>query len=61
MTTYARSLINKWTIKIVDNQKSKFEITTEFESTNKFLTSFFDIMQDDKSFKKEVIQMMRTK
>ena len=46
---------------IIDNQKSKFEITTEFESTNKFLTSFFDIMEDDKSFKKEVIQMMRTK
>jgi hypothetical protein len=46
---------------IVDNQKSKFEIPSEFESTNEFLTSFFDIMEDDKSFKKEVIQMMRTK
>ena len=46
---------------IVDNQKSKFEITAEFESTNEFLTSFFDIMEDDKSFKKEVIQKMRTK
>ena len=46
---------------IVDNQKSKFEIPSEFESTNEFLTSFFDIMEDDKSFKKEVLQMMRTK
>jgi hypothetical protein len=46
---------------IVDSQKSKFEITSEFESTNKFLTSFFDIIEDDRSFKKEVIQMMRTK
>jgi hypothetical protein len=46
---------------IVDNQKSKFEITAEFESTNEFLTSFFDIMEDDNSFEKEVIQMMRTK
>ena len=46
---------------IVDNQKSKFEIPSEFETTNEFLTSFFDIMEDDKSFKKEVLQMMRTK
>ena len=46
---------------IVDNQKSKFEIPSEFESTNEFLTSFFDIIEDDKSFKKEVLQMMRTK
>ncbi len=46
---------------IVDNQKSKFEIPSEFESTNEFLTNFFDIMEDDKSFKKEVLQMMRTK
>ena len=46
---------------IVDSQKSKFEIPSEFESTNEFLTSFFDIIEEDKSFKKEVLQMMRTK
>ena len=46
---------------IVNSHKSKFEIPSEFESTNEFLTSFYDIIEDDRSFKKEVIQMMRTK
>ena len=46
---------------IVYSQESQFEIPSEFESTTNFLTSFFDILEDDNSFKRDVIQMMRTK
>ena len=46
---------------IVDSQKTKFEIPSEFESTREYLTKFFDIMEDDNSFEKDVIKMMRTK
>ena len=46
---------------IVDSHKSNFEIPSEFESTNEFLASFFNIIEDDKSFKKQVVQMMRTR
>ena len=46
---------------IVDSQKTKFEIPFEFQSTREYLTKFFDIMEDDNSFEKDVIKMMRTK
>ena len=46
---------------IVDSQKTKFEIPSEFQSTREYLTKFFDIMEDDNSFEKDVIKMMRTK
>ena len=46
---------------IVDSQKTKFEIPSEFESTREYLAKFFDIMEDDNSFEKDVIKMMRTK
>ena len=46
---------------IVDSQKTKFEIPSEFESTREYLKKFFDIMEDDNSFEKDVIKMMRTK
>ena len=46
---------------IVDSQKTKFEIPSEFESTREYLKKFYDIMEDDNSFEKDVIKMMRTK
>jgi len=46
---------------IVDAQESKFELSSEFESTKEFLLSFFDILEDKSTFDKQVIQNMRTK
>jgi len=46
---------------IIDSHKIKFEVSSEFESTREYLTSFFDILEDDNSFEKEIIQNMRTK
>ncbi len=46
---------------IIDSQQIKFEMSSEFESTREYLTSFFDILEDDDSFEKEIIQNMRTK
>ena len=46
---------------IIDSQKIKFEMSSEFESTREYLISFFDILEDDNSFEKEIIQNMRTK
>ena len=46
---------------IIDDQQPKFELASEFESTKAFLSSFFEILEDDKDFDKKVIQNMRTK
>tara|TARA_B100001175_G_scaffold309560_1_gene311427 strand:+ start:473 stop:1492 length:1020 start_codon:yes stop_codon:yes gene_type:complete len=46
---------------IIDDQQSKFELSSEFESTKTFLSSFFEILEDDKDFDKKVIKNMRTK
>jgi hypothetical protein len=46
---------------IIDNQKSRFELTSEFESTKSFLSGFFEILEDDSDFDKKVINNMRTK
>lgn len=46
---------------IIDDQESKFELSDEFESTKDFIASFFEIIEDDDSFEKKVIQQMRTK
>ena len=46
---------------IIDEQQPKFELTSEFESTKSFLSSFFEILEDDKDFDKKVIKNMRTK
>ena len=46
---------------IIKDQESRFELASEFESTNTFLSSFFEILEDDSDFDKKVIQNMRTK
>ncbi len=46
---------------IIDGQQSQFELSSEFESTKEYLMSFFEIIEDDEDFDKEVIQNMRTK
>ena len=46
---------------IIDDQQPRFELASEFESTKTFLSSFFEILEDDKEFDKKVIQNMRTK
>ncbi len=46
---------------IIDGQQSQFDLTSEFDSTQEYLTSFFDILEDDKQFGEKVIKQMRTK
>lgn len=46
---------------IIDSQQSQFELSSEFESTKKYLISFYEILEDNKDFDKKVIQNMRTK
>ena len=46
---------------IIDDQQPRFELASEYESTKTFLSSFFEILEDDKEFDKKVIQKMRTK
>mgnify|MGYP004313234985 FL=1 len=46
---------------ILDAQESNFELSTEFQSSKEFLTSFFEILEDKSTFEKNVIQNMRTK
>lgn len=46
---------------IIDGLQSQFELSSEFESTKEYLMSFFEIIEDDEDFDKEVIQNMRTK
>ena len=46
---------------IVDSQESKFELSSEFQSTKEFLASFYEILEDKATFEKKVIKNMRTK
>jgi len=46
---------------IINSQKNQFELSTEFDTTNKYLASFFDVIEKDNLFEKRVIKEMRTK
>ena len=46
---------------IINGQEPLFELASEFESTKTYLSSFFEILENDKQFSKVVIQNMRTK
>ncbi len=46
---------------IIEDQKLEFELPSEYESTKKYLSSYFDVLENDKAFEKNVIQQMRTK
>ena len=46
---------------ILDDQQSQFELSSEFESSKDFLISFYEILEQDEEFEKEVIDKMRTK
>jgi hypothetical protein len=48
-------------IKIVEAQKPQFELPTEYDSTMSYLQSFFDILEDEDQFDRQVIQNMRTR
>ena len=48
-------------LQIVNGQEPLFELASEFESTKTYLSSFFEILENDKQFSKAVIQNMRTK
>ena len=48
-------------LQIVNGQEPLFELASEFESTKTYLSSFFEILENDKQFSKVVIQNMRTK
>ncbi|NBS19953.1 MAG: hypothetical protein EBS74_09270, partial [Flavobacteriia bacterium] len=46
---------------ILEQQKGQFELNEEFESSKAYLTSFFEIAENDDLFEKMVIDNMRTK
>ena len=46
---------------IVESHKSQFDNEKEYNETIGFLNEFYEIMEDDKSFQKEILDAMRTK
>ena len=48
-------------IQIVEAQKPQFELPSEYDSTLSYLQSFFDILEDEDQFDRQVIQNMRTR
>jgi len=48
-------------ISIVESHKSQFDSEKEYKETIGFLIEFYEIMEDDKSFQKEILDAMRTK
>ena len=48
-------------ISIVESHKSQFDSEKEYKETIEFLNDFYEIMEDDKSFQKEILDAMRTK
>tara|TARA_A100001011_G_scaffold264450_1_gene273124 strand:+ start:713 stop:1732 length:1020 start_codon:yes stop_codon:yes gene_type:complete len=48
-------------ISIVESHKSQFDSEKEYKETIGFLSEFYEIMEDDKSFQKEILDAMRTK
>ena len=46
---------------IIENQQNEFELVSEYESTHAYLTSFYDIIEDDTRYNRQVIEEMRTK
>lgn len=48
-------------ISIVDSFKSEFDSTYEFDKMYKFMTDFFEIIQNDKKFNKSILSQARTK
>jgi len=48
-------------ISIVDSFKSEFDSDYEFEKMYKFMTDFFEIIENDKMFNKSILSQARTK
>ena len=48
-------------ISIVDSFKSEFDSTYEFDKMYKFMTDFFEIIENDKKFNKSILSQARTK
>ena len=48
-------------VSIVESHKSQFDNEKEYNETIGFLNEFYEIMEDDKSFQKEILDGMRTK
>jgi hypothetical protein len=46
---------------IVESHKSQFDSEKEYKETIGFLNEFYEIIEDDKSFQKEILDAMRTK
>ena len=47
--------------KMLEDFESQFDIESQYSDSMKFLTSFFEVLEDDKAFKKKIIDGMRTK
>lgn len=48
-------------ISIVNSMKSEFDNESAFDEMNKFMMSFFSIIEDDNKFNKEIVAQARTK
>ena len=48
-------------VSIVESHKSQFDSEKEYKETIGFLNEFYDVMEDDKTFQKEILDAMRTK
>ena len=46
---------------VIESTKSTFDIESEYESAAAFVSSFYNILEDDAAFKKKIIDGVRTK
>ena len=46
---------------VLSNYQASFEYPKEFDEAKEYLTSFFDVIENKASFKKNVIDAARTK
>ena len=47
--------------RMLEDFESQFDIESQYSDSKKFLTSFFEVLEDDNAFKKKIINGMRTK
>ena len=45
----------------VESTKDDFDMESEYESTISFLNSFYEVLEDDVAFKKDILDRLRTR
>ncbi len=48
-------------LKIVEKQEPEFELPSEYETTRDFLMSFYEVIEENEKFEKQIIKDLRTR